>query len=41
VPSGASVPDVGPAHLTFDPEAALLFDRESGARIAGAPEVRA
>jgi multiple sugar transport system ATP-binding protein len=40
VPSGAPAPQPGPAHLAIDPEAALLFDRESGARIARSGEGR-
>jgi multiple sugar transport system ATP-binding protein len=38
VPSGAPVPEPGPAYLTIDPEAALLFDCETGMRIAAAGE---
>ncbi|MGG7565493.1 ABC transporter ATP-binding protein [Rhodovulum sp. DZ06] len=37
-PAGTPGPDHGAAHIAIDAAGALLFDRESGARIAPAPE---
>jgi multiple sugar transport system ATP-binding protein len=40
VPSGAAVPALGAAQLSFDPRAPLLFDAASGVRIPRSGEVR-